>query len=59
VKPAREPFDVSPLRFRLKKAARRAAIGLGRVLPRPATPGDRGIRVLTYHRFGTSRLDPC
>ncbi len=59
MKPDREPFDVSPLRFRLKKAARRAAIGLGRVLPRPAVPGDHGIRVLTYHRFGTSRLDPC
>lgn len=59
MKPAHGPFDVSPLRFRLKKAARRAAVGLGRVLPRPASPRHRGIRVLTYHRFGTASLDPC
>ena len=59
MKPATGSFDVSPLRFRLKKLARRAAIGLGRALPRPAPAGPCGIRVLTYHRFGRSRLDPC
>ena len=53
------PYDVSPLRFRLKKAARRAAVALGRFPPRAASSAARGIRVLTYHRFGTSRLDPC
>lgn len=50
-------FDISPARMRTKKLARRAAVRLGQVLRslRPAA----GIRVLTYHRFGHSPLDPC
>src|SRR5215210_6902109 len=52
-------FDISPSRLRLKRIARRAAVGLGRSLAGIATHRRASIRVLTYHRFGTSSFDPC
>jgi hypothetical protein len=52
-------FDISPSRLRLKRIARRAAVGLGRSLAGIATHRQASIRVLTYHRFGTSEFDPC
>ena len=57
-----EDFDISPLRWRAKKIARRAAVRLGQALRKAAPPGKPGpgsVRVLTYHRFGGSPLDPC
>ncbi len=52
-------YDVSLARYRLKKVARHAAVTLGRAF-RAISPADsRCIRVLTYHRFEGSRLDPC
>lgn len=59
MKAANSPFDISPSRLRIKKVARRLAVGLGRSLPRRRKLGDGSVRVLTYHRFGESRLDPC
>lgn len=56
---AGSPYDVSPLRYRLKKVARRAAVGVGRILPYGLARRPQGIRVLTYHRFGVAPLDPC
>jgi peptidoglycan/xylan/chitin deacetylase (PgdA/CDA1 family) len=52
-------FDVSPARLRLKKAARRMAVRLGRSIGAPAPVPGGSVRVLTYHRFGHSALDPC
>jgi peptidoglycan/xylan/chitin deacetylase (PgdA/CDA1 family) len=52
-------FDISPSRMRLKKFARRVAVGLGRSLRLPDLRGNGSIRVLTYHRFGFSPFDPC
>lgn len=52
-------FDVSPRRMRMKKFVRRLAIGLGRLVRDPDAPADGSVRVLTYHRFGESPLDPC
>lgn len=55
-------FDVSPTRLRIKKVARRLAIGLGRTLNATGATGarcDGSVRVLTYHRFGQDGLDPC
>ena len=52
-------FDISPARYRIKKIARRAAVAMGGLL-RAVDPGDvQCIRVLTYHRFEGSPLDPC
>lgn len=56
---SRDAFDISPRRLRAKKLARRVAVGLGRSLRWTAAPADGSIRVLTYHRFGHSPLDPC
>ncbi len=50
-------FDISPARMRTKKLARRAAVRLGQALRRLRPVA--GVRVLTYHRFGHSSLDPC
>ncbi|MGE0800805.1 MAG: polysaccharide deacetylase family protein [Lautropia sp.] len=52
-------FDISPARLRAKKIARRMAVGLSRSIRRRDSPADGSIRVLTYHRFGASPLDPC
>jgi peptidoglycan/xylan/chitin deacetylase (PgdA/CDA1 family) len=52
-------FDVSRARFRLKKFARRAAVITGRMIRTIDPPDTRCVRVLTYHRFEGSRLDPC
>jgi predicted deacetylase len=52
-------FDISPGRMRLKKIARRAAVRIGRALRLTDGEGLGAIRVLTYHRFGPSALDPC
>lgn len=51
-------FDISKTRFRTKKLARRIAVFIGRIIrlwPQTHTPC---IRVITYHRFGYSALDP-
>jgi peptidoglycan/xylan/chitin deacetylase (PgdA/CDA1 family) len=67
-------FDISPARMRTKKLARRAAVATGRVLRSlgglgassaqlsagaGSRPTKNAVRVLTYHRFGRSPLDPC
>jgi peptidoglycan/xylan/chitin deacetylase (PgdA/CDA1 family) len=52
-------FDISPRRMRLKKIARRAAVQIGRALKSTDGRDPGAIRVLTYHRFGSSGLDPC
>lgn len=51
------PYDISPGRATVKRLSRRVALRLGRLVRRAHDP--RGIRVLTYHRFGRSPLDPC
>jgi peptidoglycan/xylan/chitin deacetylase (PgdA/CDA1 family) len=57
-------FDVSPARMQTKKLARRLAVRVGQALRQlpgnvaPQAPYD-AVRVLTYHRFGISPLDPC
>lgn len=48
----------SPVRFHLKKVARRTAVGLGRVIQPFLFARRPGIRVLTYHRFGQTPNDP-
>ena len=53
------PFDISPTRLRVKKTARRMAVNLGRIVRGSRTWTDGSVRVLTYHRFGGSPLDPC
>lgn len=50
-------FDISPGRMRTKKVARRVAVRLGQALR--SLRRVEGVRVLTYHRFGHSPLDPC
>jgi peptidoglycan/xylan/chitin deacetylase (PgdA/CDA1 family) len=57
-------FDVSPARMHTKKLARRVAVRVGQALRRlPGTAASDAavgaVRVLTYHRFGNSALDPC
>ena len=54
---AASPFDISPARMRTKKLARRLAVRFGQALRRSRPVA--GVRVLTYHRFGHSPLDPC
>lgn len=51
-------FDISPGRFLLKKAIRRAAVSAGRALRALHPVEQPRVRVLMYHRFGGSRLDP-
>lgn len=53
------PFVLSPARLRVKKLARRCAVRLGRALGPPREAPGGSVRVLTYHRFGDSALDPC
>lgn len=53
------PYDISPGRMRLKKLARRTAVCVGRAIHPLRGARAPGIRVLTYHRFGGSSLDPC
>jgi peptidoglycan/xylan/chitin deacetylase (PgdA/CDA1 family) len=52
-------FDISPARYRLKKLARRFAVRVGQSIYRQSAFLEKCIRVLTYHRFGGSPLDPC
>jgi hypothetical protein len=57
-------FDISPARFRTKKLARRLAVRFGRALAGldrmiPSKRPKATVRVLTWHRFGDSPLDPC
>jgi peptidoglycan/xylan/chitin deacetylase (PgdA/CDA1 family) len=52
-------FDISPARYRLKKLARRAAVAMGSVIRAVDAADSDCIRVLTYHRFEGSPLDPC
>lgn len=53
-------YEISPLRWYLKKAARRITIAAGANLAkiRRASPGTPQIRVLTYHRFSQQKFDP-
>jgi peptidoglycan/xylan/chitin deacetylase (PgdA/CDA1 family) len=57
-------FDISPARLRTKKLARRLAVRLGQALAGldrmiQSRRSEGSVRVLTWHRFGTSPLDPC
>jgi peptidoglycan/xylan/chitin deacetylase (PgdA/CDA1 family) len=52
------PFNDSHARFYSKKVARRAAVAFGRLGGAWRSLRDPCIRVLTYHRFDSSRFDP-
>ncbi len=51
-------LEISPLRFYLKKQTRRFVITLSRFIQLRSKPPVNCIRVLTYHRFGDTTLDP-
>lgn len=51
-------LEISSIRFFTKKLARRITILIGRSIAPWKRPAEPCIRVLTYHRFGTSKRDP-